>query len=99
MMWSNAESSFVQCAPSDGYIFDVLVKNSGGYKTFTDMQLIPVRESDYEPSIYDPETGLVQGQDYVTPNSLTLFKQKVETICFLKMYIFIFVRIRIMTMM
>ena len=30
MMWSNAESSFVQCAPSDGYIFDVLVKNSGG---------------------------------------------------------------------
>ena len=39
MMWSNAESSFVQCAPSDGYIFDVLVKNSGGYKTFTDMQL------------------------------------------------------------
>ena len=51
MMWSNAESSFVQCAPSDGYIFDVLVKNSGGYKTFTDMQLIPVRESDYEPSI------------------------------------------------
>ena len=74
MMWSNAESSFVQCAPSDGYIFDVLVKNSGGYKTFTDMQLIPVRESDYEPSIYDPETGLVQGQDYVTPNSLTLFQ-------------------------
>ncbi len=38
------------------------------------MQLIPVRESDYEPSIYDPETGLVQGQDYVTPNSLTLFQ-------------------------
>ena len=36
MMWSNAESSFVQCAPSDGYIFDVLVKNSGGYKTFTE---------------------------------------------------------------
>jgi hypothetical protein len=73
-MWSNAESSFVQCAPSDGYVFDVLVKNSGGYKTFSDMQLIPVRESDFEPTIYDPETGLVSGNDYITPTSLMRFQ-------------------------
>ena len=65
------------CARSDGYIFDVLVKNSGGYKTFTDMQLIPVRESDYEPSIYDPETGLVQGQDLLYQIRLPFIKQKV----------------------
>ena len=36
MMWSNAESSFVQCAPSDGYIFDVLVK------TLEDIKLLPI---------------------------------------------------------
>lgn len=74
LMWSEAMSSFVKCDPDDGYLFDVLVKNSGGYKYTTDMQLIPVRESDFEPTIYDPLTGLVKERDYITPLQLSLFQ-------------------------
>jgi len=65
IMWSDAKSSFVQCAPLGGYIFDVLAQNSGGYKYFTKFNLIPVREIDFEPS-NTLETGN-SVQEYVTP--------------------------------
>lgn len=58
IMWANARSSFVLCAPTDGYVFDVLAQNSGGYAYTASMSLIPVREMDYEPSNIDPDTGI-----------------------------------------
>jgi hypothetical protein len=70
IMWENANSSFVQCSPEDGYIFDVVSSNSGGYKTVTRMQLVPQREVEYEPNPVNPETGLVEN-DYVNPTSVT----------------------------
>jgi hypothetical protein len=58
VMWGNANSSFVRCAPDSAYIFDVLAKNSGGYAYTTRMQLIPTREVDYEPNTVDLESGM-----------------------------------------
>jgi hypothetical protein len=76
LMWSNAMSSFVKCSPDYGYVFDVVASNSGGYKSITEMQLVPERESDFEPSIYDPETGLVQEYNYVIPTAMTRFQSE-----------------------
>lgn len=67
VMWANAMSSFVNCSPTNGYLFDVKVENKGGYKYFNNLQLIPYRESDFEPAIYDQETGLLIDKDYITP--------------------------------
>lgn len=66
VLWANALSSFVDCNPSEGYVFDVKAENSGGYKYYTGMKLVPEREMDYEPNPADPETGFI-GQDYVHP--------------------------------
>lgn len=69
VMYSNAMSSFVNCSPGKGYLFDVKVENKGGYKYFNNLQLVPLRESDFEPSIYDSETGLIKDKDYLTATS------------------------------
>lgn len=66
VMWANAMSAFVNSSPARGYLFDVKVENKGGYKYFNNMQLIPYRESDFEPAIYDQETGLIIEKDYIT---------------------------------
>ncbi|MDR3244847.1 MAG: DUF5007 domain-containing protein [Prevotellaceae bacterium] len=70
ILWSKANSSFVLCAPERGYIFDVLSQNSGGYKYTEKMSLEPVREVDYEPSNYDPNTGLAIS-DHVNPATVS----------------------------
>ena len=69
IMWAKANSSFVSCSPDSGYIFDVKVENSGGRRYYTGMRLIPERESAYEPSSIDPETGL-DTTKYVHPLSM-----------------------------
>jgi len=69
IMWAKANSSFVSCSPGAGYIFDVKVENSGGRKYYTGMRLIPERESAYEPSSVDPESG-VDTAAYVHPLSM-----------------------------
>lgn len=67
VMWENALSSFVKCNPDAGYVFSVRAENSGGYRIYQDMQLIPEREQDYEPNTTDSETGFVT-DDYVHPS-------------------------------
>lgn len=67
VMWANAMSAFVNCSPSKGYLFDVKVENKGGYKYFNNLELVPLRESDFEPAINDQETGLIIDKDYLTP--------------------------------
>lgn len=66
IMWAEANSSVVRCQPDSGYVFDVMVSNSGGYKYTKSMRLMPKREVDFEPTIYDSETGLAVAE-YVTP--------------------------------
>lgn len=69
ILWENANSSFVDCTPAEGYLFDVKVENDGGYKYYTGMKLMPEREMDYEPNPADPETGFIQN-DYVHPKEI-----------------------------
>ncbi len=57
VMWPEASSTFVKCLPDSGYVFDVEMSNSGGRKYFRNFQLIPYRESPYDPSNLDPVTG------------------------------------------
>ena len=72
---AEANSSFVNVAPDDGYVFDVRVENSGGYKEFAGLKLQPVRESDYEPTTIDENTGFVT-DDYIHPATMTnMFKE------------------------
>lgn len=68
VFWANATSSFVQCSPSEGYVFDIKAENSGGYKYFTGMKLIPEREKDYEPNPANSETGYIS-TDYINPTT------------------------------
>lgn len=66
MMWREANSSILRCQPDSGYVFNMMVSNSGGYKVIKQMRLMPIREADFRPSIYDSETGLATSE-YVTP--------------------------------
>lgn len=75
VMEAEATSDFVKVSPDEGYVFDVRAENSGGYKEFADLKLQPVRESDYEPTTIDENTGFVT-DDYVYPNTVTnMFKE------------------------
>ncbi|MDR1716086.1 MAG: DUF5007 domain-containing protein [Prevotella sp.] len=71
IMWSEANSSILRCQPDSGYTFIVNVSNSGGYKTFKQMRLMPKREVDFEPTIYDSNTGLPI-TEYVNPDNILM---------------------------
>lgn len=73
IMWAEANSSFINIDPDPGYTFDVEVTNSGGGRFFYDFKLIPQREVPYEPSNFDPETGIAQ-EAFVRPLAVTNVK-------------------------
>lgn len=75
IMRAKANSSFIKVAPDTGYTFDVEVSNSGGSKIFYDFKLMPQRERPYEPSNYDPDTGIAQNT-FVNPLSVNNLKGK-----------------------
>lgn len=68
-MWAEASSKILLCQPDSGYKFDVRVTNTGGSKLIKGMRLMPQREVEFEPSVYDPETGLEIAK-YVTPETV-----------------------------
>ena len=68
IMWGEANSGILRCQPDSGYVFNMEITNSGGHKTVKKMRLMPKREMDYEPSIYDSETGLAIAE-YVSPET------------------------------
>lgn len=67
IMWAEANSSVLRCQPDSGYVFNVSITNSGGQKITKRMRLMPKREQDFEPTIYDSETGLAIAE-YLTPD-------------------------------
>lgn len=71
IMWSEANSEIVRCQPDSGYVFDVLASNSGGYKYTTRMRLMPRREREFEPNIYDEVTGIPTAE-YVNPDDILM---------------------------
>jgi hypothetical protein len=70
LMWAGSSSSFIRAAPDSGYTFDVEVSNSGGSKYFKNFHLIPQREQQYEPSNYNPSSGIALNS-YDTPLSMS----------------------------
>jgi len=56
--WDSGNSGFVKTQPDSGYIFDVEISNSGGRRYARNLKLKPMKERPFEPSIYDPVTGL-----------------------------------------
>jgi len=69
IMWHTATASIVKAMPDSGYVFDIEVSNSGGRKYFTDMQLQPLRERNYEPNNADAITGNAPS-DILRPTSI-----------------------------
>lgn len=72
VLWSEANSSILRCLPDSGYVFNMNISNSGGYKVMKRMRLMPRREVDFEPTIYDSETGLAIAE-YVTPETSRMY--------------------------
>ena len=73
ILWENALSSFVKCSPDSGYVFNVKVENSGGWREYTGLRLVPYREQDFETddlSASEDNNGIVT-QDYVHPSNVT----------------------------
>ena len=68
VMWGEANSGILRCQPDSGYVFNMNISNSGGYKVVKRMRLMPKREVDFEPSIYDSQTGLAIAE-YVSPET------------------------------
>lgn len=68
VMWGEANSGILRCQPDSGYVFNMNISNSGGYKVVKRMRLMPKREVDFEPSIYDSQTGLAI-VEYVSPET------------------------------
>lgn len=56
--WNSGNQSFVRNVPDDGYLFDLEIQNSGGRRYVRDVALKPFKERPYEPSQYDPSSGL-----------------------------------------
>lgn len=76
VMWGEANSGILRCQPDSGYVFNMEIANSGGFKTIKRMRLMPKREVDFEPSIYDSETGLPIAE-FVSPStSLMTYENK-----------------------
>ena len=78
VMWSEANSEILRCQPDSGYVFNMKVSNSGGYKIIKRMRLRPKREVDFEPSIYDSETGLAIAE-YVSPETSTMLYEEKQS--------------------
>ncbi len=70
LMWSEANSSFIKTLPDSGYVFDVSASNTGGSRYYENLRLIPQRERPFEPSVYDPVTGIAR-ESFVHPLSVT----------------------------
>lgn len=58
VFWNVGNSSYIQTLPSEGYLFDIEIANTGGRRYTRSLKLTPRKERDYEPSQYDDVTGL-----------------------------------------
>lgn len=65
--WNSGNASFVKTQPDSGYIFDVEISNSGGKKFARNLRVKPMKERAYEPSVYDPISGIAYNS-YVYPS-------------------------------
>ncbi len=62
MMWDFGSSDWIRTQPDSCYIFDVEISNSGGRKYARGLRLKPYKQRPYEPSQYNPVTGLATNE-------------------------------------
>lgn len=73
--WNSGSSSFVSTAPEMGYLFDLEIQNTGGRRYVRDVALRPFKDRPYEPSQYDPESGL-STTAFLRPSYVNIFDVK-----------------------
>ncbi len=61
IFWNAGNNASIKTQPSDGYVFDVEIANSGGRRYSRNLTLRPRKSRDYEPSQYDDVIGLAKG--------------------------------------
>ena len=61
VLWSGMDQSRIRSQPDSGYKFDVKVSNSGGVNYYYNLRFMPKKAIPYEPSNYNPETGMTTG--------------------------------------
>lgn len=61
IIWSGMNVNQVLTRPDSGYIFDVKVSNSGATRYYYNLRFMPRKPIPYEPSNYNPETGMTTG--------------------------------------
>ncbi|TJZ60131.1 DUF5007 domain-containing protein [Sphingobacterium olei] len=69
VFWDAGDASFIKTLPSEGYLFDVEIANTGGRRYVRNLILKPRRERDYEPSQYDDILGIAKNS-YLRPSIL-----------------------------
>ncbi|NGM61607.1 DUF5007 domain-containing protein [Sphingobacterium sp. SGG-5] len=88
IFWNTGKSSFLKTIPSDGYLFDLEIQNSGGRKYVREVALKPFKERPYEPSQYDPASGL-STTAYLRPSYLNIYGKRTGNIVMdVRAYIF-----------
>ena len=60
IMWDFGSSDWIRTQPDSCYVFDVEISNSGGRRYARNLKLKPQKQRAYEPSQYDPVTGLAK---------------------------------------
>lgn len=69
VFWNAGNSSMFRTLPSEGYLFDLEISNSGGRRYTRNLALKPRKERDYEPSQYDDVLGIAKNS-YLRPTTL-----------------------------
>ncbi|GEP93188.1 DUF5007 domain-containing protein [Chitinophaga terrae (ex Kim and Jung 2007)] len=73
ILWNTADSTMLRQMPDPGYLFDVVVTNSGGTNTYKDISLAPMWQLPYSPAKdINPLTGQPMTEKYVNDTNQTV---------------------------
>lgn len=82
LMWNFGKSDWIRTQPDSCYLFDMEISNSGGRKYARRMRLKPLKERPYEPSQYDPVTGLSPNAALSPSRIQSLYGEKTDAFLF-----------------
>lgn len=91
MMWDYGNSDWIRTQPDSCYLFDVEISNSGGRKYTRNLRLKPYKQRPYEPSQYNPVTGLATSQALTPSSMINLYGERTgEFIFYNTIQVFVF---------
>lgn len=89
VFWNSGDDSFIKTLPSEGYLFDVEIANTGGRRYVRNLALKPKKEREYEPSQYDDVLGIAKDAFLRPTLTMNLFGDRTGTpTTDVRMYIF-----------